>query len=485
MKNVRSLVLSLFAVAILVAASDASAQCFSGCPTNDEIAIQQQLDAAAAAGGGVVQLEARVYLICEPLIVGSNTTLRGAGRGATILRGSPAANGKIIDGSLVLASIATVGTRNVVISDLTIDHTACQRNTNGISLLPKAVAGAGLQEYAGDPVENSSIERVEVLGAPQFHSYMIWNLRGRHIKITGNWVDGGASSLSNQEGIESFGGHDVLISGNTVKNIGFACLSIGSAGLRDSGLFGITATDNHLANCTIGVNLGTSKSGSDALSNFHTRIAGNVITGARKVGIDLAVVPGTVESDLIVTENSISDMDADQAIGILLRASETSVLDGDAVVANTISDNHIQNIRGTNANGIKLLGYPNVRLINNTINGTDHAGIFALDSDDLEIVGNRVEKTGSSAIVLNASSSAGFARFVVERNVVRDWKSLTSGILVLTGKSGIVRDNVFSRTDPFSPSPVTVASKSCSVVITGNTALYDLEWPGQFTLPCR
>jgi parallel beta-helix repeat protein len=341
-----------------------------------------------------------------------------------------------------------------------------------------------VESYSGAVVENSSIERVEVLGASQFHSYMIWNLRGQHIKITGNWVDGGASSQSAQEGIESYGGHDVLISGNTVQNVGYACVSIGSAGLRNSELFGIRVVDNHLGNCQVGVNLGTSLAGSEPQSDFHTRISGNVITRSRSFGIDVTVFAGTVESDLIVTDNSISDIDGDQVAGIRLHAS-FGALDGSAVTMNTISDNHIQNIRGANAHGIRLQSYPNVRVINNTIDGTDHAGIFAVDSDDLEVSGNRVEESGSSSIVLSTTTSNGFRRFVVERNLLKDWKSLTSGVLVLGGRGGIVRDNVFTRDDPFQPTPVTVATRSCGVAVLGNTALYDLEWPGILVPSCR
>jgi parallel beta-helix repeat protein len=469
------------AFSILVSAN-AYAQCSFGCPTADEVAVQQQLDAAAAAGGGVVQLEARVYNICSPLIVGSNTHLRGAGRGATIIRGSAVATQKTIDNARVIASIAAVAARNVTISELTVDHATCSRNANGVAFLPSGVPGDGGETYNGTPVKNSAISRIEVLGAPQYHSYMIWNLKGRHIRIVENWIDGGASTTSNQEGIESFGGINVLISGNTVKNIGFACISIGNAGIPASDLFGVLASQNYLTDCTIGINLGTSV-GSEAQSNYHTRISGNVISYPREIGIDVSVAHGTVESDLMINNNSISDMRGDQVAAIRLRSTTTPIAN-DAVIANTISNNHIDHILGPNAHGIRLLSYPNVRILDNTISGTEHAGIYALDSDDLEIVGNRIEKSGVTPILLNGTMPNGFTHFVVERNLLRDWTTSSAGILVVTGKFGTVRDNVLKRSDGLMPTPIILATDTCSVTATGNTAWYYPSWTGVTVAAC-
>jgi hypothetical protein len=52
---------------------------------NDFAAIQAVLDAAKAAGGGTVFLPVGTYLIKRPLFLGTDITLMGAGRGATII----------------------------------------------------------------------------------------------------------------------------------------------------------------------------------------------------------------------------------------------------------------------------------------------------------------------------------------------------------------------------------------------------------------
>ncbi len=463
----------------------AQAPCPLSCPTADDIELQATLDTTAAAGGGVVHLEPRTYFTCTALIVGTNTHLRGAGRGVTIIRGSTNISGKVVDNSYVGASIGTVGTRNVTISDLTVDHATCARNANGIAFLPGTQPGG---DYDGQESENGVVERVEVLGSPSYHSYMIWNLKGRHMKIVDNWVDGGATDQqSPQEGIESFGGLDVLIANNTVRNIGYACLNVGSAGLPDSGTVGVTMTGNYLENCQIGVNLGTSLMGSEPMNQTHTKVIGNTIVAARFVGIDVAVVDGTMESDLIISNNTIRDISANAAIGIRMRASGGPI-GPEAVVANTIAGNHIENIRGKNAHGIRLTGYHDVRVIDNTITGVDYGGVFALDSNDLEIVGNRIERVGTATanlapIVLQSSVPSGFQRFVVENNLLRNWLGLATGILVLNGKQGTIRGNVFTRNDTAQPSPVIVTSGSCDVTVSGNVAWYLPAWAGGALVP--
>jgi parallel beta-helix repeat protein len=480
MNNTRLTGLLVF-IFVLIAAG-AEAQCPGSCPTADDIAVQQQLDAAAAAGGGIVQLEARLYLICSPLIIGSNTHLRGAGRGATIIRGTPSANGVVVNNSYVSASIGTAGTTNVTVSDLTVDHATCERNANGVAFLPSTLPGSGSETYDGTVPTNGLIERVEVRGSPSFHSYMIWNLKGHHMKILNNWVDGGASEESFQEGIETLGGHDVLIAGNTVKNIGYACLNVGSTGLLESGTVAVTLANNYLTNCTVGIHLGTSFE-SAPQSQLNTRVLGNVIVGMRETGIDVAVVPDTVERDLTISSNTIRDISANQAAGILLR-SNGGTLSNEAVIANTITDNHIDNIRGTNSHGIRLVQYHNVRMTGNTITGSDHGGIYIADSNDLEIVGNRLEGSGLAPIQLWGTTPAGVERFLIERNFIRDWPGLSAGILVVTGKLGTIKDNVFKRADSAKPNPITVTTQSCGVQVNRNVPWYYMNWPGTVVPDC-
>lgn len=449
-----------------------SAQCAFTCPTADETNVQSLLDSVAASGGGTLTLGGRVYNICNPLIVGSNTHLRGT-RGATIIRGSQTNAGKIVSGTHVGASIGTVGTRNVTISDLTVDQLTCQRNSNGISAMPA-------QTPAFIVPTNIRIEGVEVYGSgnPTLHNYMIWNFLGRNVKILNSWVDGGVSVLSPQEGIESFGGHDVLISGNTVRNIGGACINTGAADYANAETNGLTIIANNVATCNVGINHGTSNGSYGPQNSTGVRIVNNMVVGARQSGIEVATTVGTTVHDMMIFDNAVRDMlgEGSGVVGIRLQIVGGSSIDPLSISNHTVDGNHIANIRGPNAHGIRLSSYPNVRMLDNTITGVDSGALFTTDADDLEFTGNRVEDGGAAPVQLNTYTN-GFARFIVDGNQI-DWAGASSAILVLGGKRGTIRNNVMQRPTQSTHGAVSMGAGACGVSVFGNVAFYNPAWGG-------
>jgi parallel beta-helix repeat protein len=473
----RVLVLSLCVFPPALAAQP----CPTSCPTPDEVQVQALLDAAAASGGGTVVLDARVYTTCRPLIVGANVHLRGAGRGATIIRGSTVIENIFVGNSRVVASVSAVGVSNVSVSDLTIDHATCARHANGVSLLPDSLPG---DVFSGTPVSNAQISRVEVRGTPGFHSHMIWNMRGQHIKITDNWIDGGGSSQSEQEGIESFGGLDVLISGNTVLNIGQACINLGSAGLALTDTRGVIVENNYLSGCHVGINLGTSRENGNQL-NSDTHIRGNVISDIRQYGIDIAVMSGTEERNLDISGNTIRDVSGSQSAGISLRASN-GVLDSSTVVGTTVARNHIDGVQGENAHGIRVVDYPNARLLDNTISGTDYEGVAVFGSSDVDVAGNRIDGAGTIPLGIYSSAGSNSRRITIDSNRI-GWASPYAGMILAGVQRAVVRDNVFARDDVgAAPSPVVVDSVACGITVGGSTTWY--PYPGTWfdfsTGPC-
>jgi hypothetical protein len=443
------------------------------CISKDGAAVQTRLDTAAASGG-TVQLDGRVYEICEPLIMRSNVHLRGAGRGATIIRGAAAASCAIEQGAKVCASVGGAGVSNVSVTDLTIDHRTHSRDLNGIAFVP-----AG-QEWSGRVSTNVSVSNVEVLGAPGFHNYLIWNLKGRHVKFTGNWVDGGATADSSQEGIESFGGHDVLIANNTVQNVGGACVNVGSAGLPESETSGILIVNNYLTGCRVGVHIGTSDRDGKHF-NTDTLIQGNVIANSRSKGIDVAVAPSTLERNLKISHNTIQNVAGKGAAGIRLFCyGETTDHD---VVNTTVEGNLISGVTGEESRGIFVSAYPNARLIHNTITEVDREGIFAIDADHLELIGNRIRKTAGSAIMV-MKRKGDVDSLVVERNFLADWSTDSAAVFLSGGRNGIIRDNSFSRSDRVRPAPVVLDASSCSISVSGNIAWHIPGWQNQSSPVC-
>ena len=472
--------LFLWCLSLLFALAPVAVEaCPSSCPTADDVAVQAALDAAAANGGGIVQLEPRVYETCAALIVGSNTHLRGAGRGLTIIRGSTQLSpSKFVSGTHAAATIASVGATNVTVSDLTVDHLSCERNCNGISFLPSTTP---------DVVPaNSLVERVEVLGSgnPSLHNYLIWNLRGRGVKILNNWIDGGVTSDGPQEGIESFGGHDVLIAGNSVRNVGTACINTGSADLPNSETDGITIANNHLTGCGTGIALGTSNASYGPQSSASIKMVDNVIIGARSTGIKIGTTVGTTMHDLTISRNTIRDMNGSGVVGIRLFANGGSLLANTATAAHTISNNHISNIRGSFGHGIRLTGYPNARIVDNTFTGMDHGAVNAINSNDIEVSGNAIVDGGAAPIQLNTYQGVGFDRFLVAGNTI-EWTGASAAVLVLGGRRGVVRDNVMRRTDAVTTrSPVAFSGGTCGAIETNNVAWYWPEWRGTSSLAC-
>jgi parallel beta-helix repeat protein len=468
----RSMVIGI--VIFLSAALQMSAQCVMSCPTSDEVAVQAQLDAAAAGGtASVVQITQPVLNICSSLIVGSNTHFRGATRGGTIVRAVTGYVGRTVNGSYVSSLVGSVGSDNVTISDMTVDVHTCGVHANNVSLLPTTSVGGA--PYDGTPVTNAKVENVEIHGTPGFHSYLLWNLRGRHIKFVNNWLDGHSVEASaggaNQEGLESYGGYDVLMSGNSVKNIGYACATLGSGDITDSDTHGLRIVNNHLSDCTIGIQL-TASGVFNGESNALTLLSGNQIVDSRQAGIDVVVNVGALERALQISRNMIDGVSSALGSGIRIRTNGGLAIDPDSSEGVAVDHNYIADVLGANSFGLYLLNFPNVSATNNTIFRTASDGIRVYNSSDAKVSGNKITGAGNAAIGVYRTGSLTSERVLVEDNSAFDWSPLTSAIFITGTSRGTVRDNKFYRTDAATPSPINVTSSSCGFKIGNNEPWY-------------
>jgi parallel beta-helix repeat protein len=101
----------------------------------DDRIIQREIDALRDKGG-VVQLEARTYIVTRAIVLYDNITLKGAGRDRTIIRLADGANPDPVDGRIPFANrciirnenydelAAPQGNHDITIRDLTIDGNA-------------------------------------------------------------------------------------------------------------------------------------------------------------------------------------------------------------------------------------------------------------------------------------------------------------------------------------------------------------------------
>ncbi len=422
--------------------------------TNAEPSIQSALDGAAAAGGGIVMLPRGTYKINNALIVPSNVVLMGAGRGLTKI--TPATGdlpGKTVNGASVYASIAMVGADRAGVVGITVDHTTYGTHANGIALIPE---GAG---YNGTPTRRSIVRECEVKQVNS-HQYAIWNLRGQYNKILNNWVDGGVTSLDNsseQEGIESYGGLDVLIDGNTIVNTGASGITLeaGGGGITDSTLKSVRVVNSFITGARVGINLLCEASQSCEDITFAT----NHIIGSRMTGITGLVEAGGVLKNLHIAFNTIQEARDE---GIRLYGTATSSF------ANIdVQDNQIEfTASPAVAMGILISDYQHARLRGNTVKGA-RIGILALNETDLQISDNTINTTKDSAVVISNGTDV-----FIRHNDFRKFNagnSNNAGVYVESVTRGGVNGNTFS-TD-FDYYPVQIPSGD-QIGVSNNRLLY-------------
>jgi hypothetical protein len=296
------------------------------------------------------------------------------------------------------------------------------------------------------------------------------------------------STSTPQEGIESYGGHDVLVVGNTVEGIAGTCLNFGSAGLPNTQTVGLFIRDNYAARCGCGLSIGTANP-ADPQINSHSIITGNIFVDSRDTGIRVVVAPGTSEQDLFIAGNTIQNVGPPTAggvaDGILLFADSG----GQSIVATRtratmVKDNRINNVRGLGF-GIRLWTYPNARILDNSIVSVEREGVYSESSRNLEIRGNRIVGAGLRGIMAGSEYFWGedIDSQIVADNVVVNWGSGSDGIRLNGARYGIVRNNVLRRSDSARPEPVVVWD-SCSVTVQGNVALYSGTVNNQSSAPC-
>jgi parallel beta-helix repeat protein len=132
-----------------------------------------------------------------------------------------------------------------------------------------------------------------------------------------------------------------------------------------------------------------------------------------------------------------------------------------------VERNHVELVAAKNGHGIRLISYPNARIIDNTIIQTTADGIHVHASDDVELLRNRIELAGGHAMSIGPV----VRRVVIDGNLISDWGATAPALLLKGAVYGIVRNNVLKRSDK-ALTPSFVVQDSCGVEIAGNYSLY-------------
>ncbi len=423
---------------------------------DDTASIPAALDAAAAAGGGVVYLPRGVYRITDTLLVGSNVTVRGDGPGATILRGKVGNYaGKTSGGTTIAATLAAVGANHVSVQGLTVDHQTNLTTANGIAFLPASVVA---QDYQGTPCTDVAVHGVEVFGnAPA--QYLIWSFRSQRIKVTHCTLDGyWTNGASTQEGIEIAGGYDVLVSKNQVKRIGNHAINVSPIATYDNmELDGLVVSDNVVQSSPIGIFLATYYEATDGAQNLsNVVVAGNVVRDCTDTGILMVTgTAGSTVENLAIVDNEVSGgpvaihlsgLGADTSHRNVLVAGnqcidQTSVALGAITVTSwhraVVSDNRVAACAGV---GIRVTGAVDVSVVGNEIHGSVSRAVDADTVTRFAMNDNRfvdVSTAGATygCLIANATDSV----------ALRNTCSMATAFapIAMTGDRGRLADNVY------------------------------------------
>ena len=157
------------------------------------------------------------------------------------------------EGAFLTAVISFVGVDNFAARDLTIQSDGVGL-MNGLVAIPAGPLPSG-PDGSGRICTNGVFES-NTVKMSQGHTYSIWSVQSENMSIVDNHIDGGgtiANSTPSQEGIEIFGGRNVLISGNHIEGVGGSAINLGglAEATPDSSVDSITVTDNHVNDCAI------------------------------------------------------------------------------------------------------------------------------------------------------------------------------------------------------------------------------------------
>jgi hypothetical protein len=432
-------------------------------------AIQTAINNVAALGGGTVQLVAGNYIVSTVIQSDDNVQIKGAGIDATVLVANTSIAGVSVgtDAATDTGVIGAFGKTNCIFSDFTIDMQTNSHPGNGVVLLPAANPAVKAYEDAVVCVD-CRVERVKVKGYDQGTSptgYSIWNRRAKGTRILNNVVTGKDTAVYNaasgQEGIEVFGGENVLISGNYVENYGNAGIFITMAGdFFDTGIKNVIITDNHVKGCRNNIQVQTTVVDTTDANTLYIVdgciISNNTSEDAYQYGIsvlqtiaapnatDISMRGISIENNYVLTSNAL--VGAAQLVGIALTrelAANVGLPVGVKVSSNTV----IGGKSGTSKGLVYINNIDDVSVIDNVVGGDSQTGtdsyyLFHINNSNyVDIKGNTIRDAARSCIKV---SDCDF--LTVSDNSFQRTDLLASGIatVYMTGTQQYVvfQDNV-------------------------------------------
>jgi len=282
-------------------------------------AIQNAIDAAGAAGGGVVALPAGTFMIDHYLALENNVELTGSGPATVIKAGPGFLSNQAPGGGYPL--ITTAGASGTTISDLTADQSGIALNGNVSGRLSAyAVESLNSSDVIIDDVyvRNPFTYSIAIVGSTDFcveNSNVAVSTASRYNQLDGIHVlDSNSGQVINNV-VES--GDDGLVAhsiGAPVFNVLYANNKV-RGGATDAGLdlavgnfpiYGITIEDNDFYGSLYGIRTGYYDNRTGSVNNIS--ISGNYIhglsQGANSPAIDIGGANGLGPIDNVAITNT-------------------------------------------------------------------------------------------------------------------------------------------------------------------------------------
>ncbi len=277
--------------------------------TDSLAAFNAAIAAAVTAKGGTVYAPPGSYKISDVIKIPSSVHLVGAGKDLTKLvkTAGPTAGG----GIGAYATVAMIGATNASVENLWVDHATNGAQVNGIALLR-----ANLAAETGNFCDGCDVLNCRVTGFNS-HQYLIWSHGAKNARIMFNEPNGGVTTYddtSAQEGIEVYGGENVIVAFNRISNIGSNGIYLGiSPGYPGYFNRNVSAVHNIIQGCKVGVYINATWDTAGGL-NFseNIRVSSNQIYSCYRGHVLIryatlgAPANSVVLQDITVTDNQIN-----------------------------------------------------------------------------------------------------------------------------------------------------------------------------------
>lgn len=288
--------------------------------TDDYGAIQNAIDAAGSAGGGVVALPAGTFMIGRHLVLKNNVELTGIGPATVIKAGPNFLSSQVPGGGYPI--VTTAGASNTTIADLTADQSGVALNGSIIGRLSGyAVEALNSSNVVVDGVyvRNPFTYSIAVVGSTDFcvenSNVLVSSTSGRYNQLDGIHVlDSNSGQIINNTVVS---GDDGLVAhsiGAAVFNVLYAGNTV-HGGVTDAGLdlavgdfpiYGITVEDNNFYSSLWGVRTAFYDNRSGAVHDIA--ISGNYVhrlsQGKNSPAMEIGGTNGLGPIDNVVITNN-------------------------------------------------------------------------------------------------------------------------------------------------------------------------------------